>query len=54
MDDVEKIPIQRLDPHGAAIEAEEIYTCDRQGMVKVTLINNATGLRRSYRLRRAA
>lgn len=54
MDDVEKIPIRRLDPHGAAIEAEEIYTCDRQGMVKVTLINNATGLRRSYRLRRAA
>jgi hypothetical protein len=52
VDEVEKIPIRRLDPHGAAIQAEEIYTCDRQGMVKVTLINHATGLRRPYRLRR--
>jgi len=54
MDDVGRIPIRRLDPHGAAIEAEEIYTCDRQGMVKATLINHATGLRRSYRLRRGS
>jgi molecular chaperone DnaK (HSP70) len=54
MDDVEKIPIRRLDPHEASIEAEEIYTCDRQGVVKATLINHATGLRKSYRLRRGA
>jgi molecular chaperone DnaK (HSP70) len=52
VDEVEKIPIRRLDLHGVAIQAEEIYTCDRQGMVKVTLINHATGLRRPYRLRR--
>jgi len=49
---VEKVPIRRLDPQGAVIEAEEIYTCDRQGMVKVTLLNHATGFRKSYRLRR--
>ena len=52
--EVEKIPIRRLAPLEAANETEEVYTCDRQGMVKVTLINHATGLRRSYRLRRGS
>ena len=40
---MEKIPIRRLALHEAANETEEVYTCDRQGMVKVTLINHATG-----------
>ena len=51
---VEKIPIRRLAPEEASTETEEIYTCDRQGMVKVTLLNHTTGLRRSYRLRRGS
>ena len=54
VDELGKIPIRRLDPNGVAIATEEIYTCDRQGMVKVTLMNHATGLRRSYRIRRGA
>ena len=52
--EVEKIPIRRLAPEEASTETEEIYTCDRQGMVKVTLLNHTTGLRRSYRLRRGS
>jgi molecular chaperone DnaK (HSP70) len=52
--EVEKIPIRRLAPEEASTETEEIYTCDRQGMVKVTLLNHMTGLRRSYRLRRGS
>jgi len=52
--EVEKIPIRRLAPEEASSEAEEIYTCDRLGMVKVTLLNHTTGLRRSYRLRRGS
>ncbi len=52
--EVEKIPTRRLAPHEATSETEEMYICDRQGMVKVTLMNHATGLRRSYRLRRGS
>lgn len=46
----EKIPIQRFDSP-RDIQAEEIYTCDSQGMVKVTLINHTTGFKKSYQLR---
>jgi molecular chaperone DnaK (HSP70) len=51
--ELERIPIQRLEPDRGAIEAEETYTCDSHGIVKVTLINYATGFQRSYQLRRA-
>jgi molecular chaperone DnaK (HSP70) len=48
----EKIPIQRLkDPR--EVQAEEIYTCNSQGIVKVTLINHATSFKKSYLLRPA-
>jgi molecular chaperone DnaK (HSP70) len=53
-EDAEKIPIRRLDPLPAGLEAEEIYTCDRQGAVKVILINHATGFKKSHRLRRGS
>ncbi len=33
------------------IQVEEIYTCDHQGIIKVTLVNLRTGLRKSYQLR---
>jgi molecular chaperone DnaK (HSP70) len=46
----EKIPIQRLESPKEG-EAEEIYTCDSQGIVKVTLINHATSFKKSYQLR---
>ena len=46
------MPIQRFDQNLEPIQAEEIYTCDSQGIVKVTIINHATGLQRSYHLRR--
>jgi molecular chaperone DnaK (HSP70) len=46
----EKIPVQRFITPGD-VEAEEIYSCDTQGMVKVTLINHTTGLQKSYNLR---
>ncbi len=46
----EKIPIQRFESP-RKVQAEEIYTCDSQGMVKVTLINHATSFKKSYQLR---
>ncbi len=46
----EKIPIERLGTQ-EGVEAEEIYSCDNQGIVKVTLINHTTGLRRSFDIR---
>jgi hypothetical protein len=51
--ELERIPIRRLEPDGGTIEAEETYTCDSHGIVKVTLINYATGFERPYQLRRA-
>ena len=50
--DLSTMPIQRFDQNLEPIQAEEIYTCDSQGIVKVTIINHATGLQRSYHLRR--
>lgn len=51
--ELEKIPIQRQKLNGG-IQIEEIYTCDSQGIVKVSLTNCATGFERSYRLRHCA
>jgi molecular chaperone DnaK (HSP70) len=49
----EKIPIRRFeDPR--EVEVEEIYSCDSQGMVKVTLINHTSGFQKSYQLRHGA
>jgi len=49
----EKDSVRRFDiPPG--IEAEEIYSCDSQGIVKVTLINHASGFKKSYQLRHGA
>ena len=45
--------IRRLTPNGSPIQAEEIYTCDSKGIVKVTILNRTTGLQRSYHLRRS-
>ena len=50
--DLSTMPIQRFDQNLEPIQAEEIYTCDSQGIVKVTIINHATGLQKSYHLRR--
>jgi len=49
----ETVPIQRF-ASPKEIQAEEIYTCDSQGMVKVTLFNHTTGFKRSYQLRHGA
>ncbi len=46
----ETMPIQRLGIQ-EDVEAEEIYTCDSQGMVRVTLVNHTTGVQKSYDLR---
>ena len=51
--DLQKIPIQRQKGN-VGIQVEEIYTCDSQGIVQVTLTNCATGFERSYRLRRSS
>ena len=49
----EKDSVRRFEaPPG--IEAEEIYSCDSQGIVKVTLINRASGFKKSYQLRHGA
>lgn len=49
----EKDSVRRFEaPPG--IEAEEIYSCDSQGIVKVTLINHASGFKKSYQLRHGA
>jgi molecular chaperone DnaK (HSP70) len=49
----EKTSIRRFEsPRG--VQAEEVYTCDSQGIVKVTLINHSTGFRKSYQLRHGA
>jgi len=45
-----KIPIQRFESPREG-QAEEIYTCDSQGIVQVTLINHTTGFKKSYQLR---
>jgi molecular chaperone DnaK (HSP70) len=51
--DWEEDSVRRFDaPPG--IEAEEIYSCDSQGIVKVTLINHASGFKKSYQLRHGA
>lgn len=49
----EKAPIYRLESP-REVEAEEIYTCDSQGIVKVTLIDHTTGFQKSYQLRHGA
>lgn len=49
----EKVSIQRFEP-SMHLEAEEIYTCDSQGIVKVTLINHSNGFQKSYQLRHGA
>ena len=46
----EGTPVQRF-AHPREVQAEEIYTCDSQGIVKVTLINHTTGFQKSYQLR---
>jgi len=51
--DLEKIPIQRCEDQ-RDVEVEEIYTCDSQGIVKVTLINHTTGYQKSFQLRHGA
>jgi molecular chaperone DnaK (HSP70) len=49
----EKSPVQRFKAP-RDIKVEEIYTCDNQGIVKVTLINHTTGFQKSYQLRSGA
>jgi molecular chaperone DnaK len=49
----EKTPIRRFESP-REVQAEEVYTCDSQGMVKVTLINHSTGFWKSYQLRSGA
>ena len=50
--DLSDRPIERLDRDCEPIQAEEVYTCDHQGIVNVTILNRSTGLQRSYQLRR--
>jgi hypothetical protein len=45
--------VQRFEP-SMELQAEEIYTCDSQGIVKVTLINHSNGFQKSYQLRHGA
>jgi molecular chaperone DnaK (HSP70) len=49
----EKALVQRFEP-SVDLQAEEIYTCDSQGIVKVTLINHSNGFQKSYQLRHGA
>jgi molecular chaperone DnaK (HSP70) len=49
----EKALIQRFEAP-QDIQVEEIYTCDNQGIVKVTLINHSNGFQKSYQLRHGA
>jgi molecular chaperone DnaK (HSP70) len=49
----EKTSVRRFE-NPLDIEAEEVYTCDSQGIVKVTLINHTTGFQKSYQLRHGA
>jgi molecular chaperone DnaK (HSP70) len=49
----EKALIQRFEAP-QDIQVEEIYTCDSQGIVKVTLINHSNGFQKSYQLRHGA
>jgi molecular chaperone DnaK (HSP70) len=46
----EKVPVKRLGTQ-EAVWVEEVYTCDHQGIVQVTLINHTTGLKRSFNIR---
>jgi hypothetical protein len=49
----EMASVQRFEP-SMDLQAEEIYTCDSQGIVKVTLINHSNGFQKSYQLRHGA
>jgi hypothetical protein len=49
----EMASVQRFEP-SMELQAEEIYTCDSQGIVKVTLINHSNGFQKSYQLRHGA
>jgi molecular chaperone DnaK (HSP70) len=49
----EKASIRRFE-NPLDMEAEEVYTCDSQGIVKVTLINHTSGFQKSYQLRHGA
>jgi len=47
--DLKGVPVARA-PLGEGV-VEEIYSCDRNGIIAVEIVNHATGARRSYRLR---
>lgn len=49
---LEQIPVGPL-PEQEKVQAEEIYTCDSRGIVKVTLINHTGGWKKSFQLRQA-
>jgi hypothetical protein len=51
--DLARVPVAHLDP-GREWQAEESYSCDASGTVKVTIANLSDGYRRSYRLGRWA
>jgi molecular chaperone DnaK (HSP70) len=47
--DLSRVPVAHLD-HGLGQQAEESYSCDAGGTVKVTIANLSEGYSRSYRL----
>jgi hypothetical protein len=48
--DLGHVPVQRW-PEAESYSVEELYKCDAQGIIEVTISNQTTGHARTYRIR---
>jgi molecular chaperone DnaK (HSP70) len=49
-DHLERIPVERM-PEAEPYCVEEVYRCDAQGIIEVTISNQSTGLAKTFRIR---
>jgi hypothetical protein len=47
---LERVPVQRW-PDAESLWVEEVYQCDAQGIIEVTISNQTTGQAKRYRIR---